>query len=130
MAGPESKALVAELDGKLSPLGPFRAKAMFSGYGLYLDGIIFGLILREKFYLKVDDRNRPDFVKAGSEPFRYDTRRGEVTINSYWRCPDGIRADTRKLKKWVESALAASRRIAAVKKPRPAKPRPRRNPFL
>ena len=82
MAGPAAKAIVAELDAKLAPLGPFRAKAMFSGYGLYLDGIIFGLVLRENFYLKVDDRNRPDFAKAGSEPFRYDTRRGEVTIDS------------------------------------------------
>lgn len=130
MAGPQAKAIVAELERKLTPLGPFRAKAMFSGYGLYLDGTIFGLVLREHFYLKVDDQNRPDFQAAGSAPFRYDKRTGEVTIDSYWRCPDAILADTAKLRQWVENAIAASGRIAARKKPRPTRPRPRRNPFL
>lgn len=130
MAGPQAKAIVAELEGKLTPLGPFRAKAMFSGYGLYLDGIIFGLVLREHFYLKVDDHNRPDFVRAGSEPFRYETRRGEVTVDSYWRCPARIMADAGKLQEWVGNSLAASRRIGTRKKPGGRKPRPRRNPLL
>ena len=35
---------VADLDAKLAPLGHFRARPMFGGYGLYLDGVIFGLI--------------------------------------------------------------------------------------
>lgn len=130
MAGPQSKAMVAELERKLAPLGPFRAKAMFSGYGLYLDGTIFGLVLRDTLYLKVDDGNRPDFVKAGSEPFRYEKRTGEVTVDSYWTCPAKVMAEAGKLRKWVEKALSASRRIAARKKPRPTHPRPRRNPFL
>lgn len=130
MAEPEAKALVAELDAKLAALGPFRAKAMFSGYGLYLDGVIFGLILRAGFFLKVDEVNRPAFVEAGSEPFRYEKRTGEITIDSYWRCPAQVLAEAGTLREWVTGSLAASRRIAARKKPRARKPRPRRYPFL
>lgn len=134
MAGPVAKELVAVLEAKLAPLGPtlgpMRAKPMFSGYGLYLDGIIFGLVLRETFYLKVDDENRPDFVKAGSTPFRYATRQKEVTVDSYWHCPEKIFKDAAKLRIWVEKSLAASRRVNARKKPRSNKPRPRRNPLL
>jgi len=134
VAGAAAKELVAALEAKLAPLGPtlgpMRAKPMFSGYGLYLDGIIFGLILRENFYLKVDDENRRDFVKAGSAPFRYETRQREVTVDSYWVCPDKIFKDGAKLRAWVEKSLAASRRINARKKPRSTKPRPRRNPLL
>lgn len=129
MASPQAKAIVIELERKLTPLGPFRAKPMFSGYGLYLDGVIFGLVLRENFYLKVDDQNRPDFVKARSEPFRYETRKGEVTVDSYWRCPAKVMAASGTLQEWVEKSVAASRRIGAKKKPRPSKPRPRRNPL-
>lgn len=129
------KAIVAGLERKLTPLGPFRARAMFSGYGLYLDGVIFGLVLKSGFYLKVDDGNRPDFRAAGSEPFRYMKRNGEVTIDSYWRCPPAVLDDTGTLQEWVCGAAAASRRIAAARKPRanrsrPAAPKRRRNPFL
>ncbi|MDY0870801.1 TfoX/Sxy family protein [Dongia rigui] len=134
MASPLAKELVAVLEAKLAPLGPtlgpMRAKPMFSGYGLYLDGIIFGLVLRETFYLKVDDENRPDFVKAGSVPFRYATRQKEVTVDSYWICPEKVFKDAAKLRAWVEKSLAASRRANARKKPRSTKPRPRRNPLL
>jgi len=134
MAGPQAKAIVADLDRRLTPLGPFRAKPMFSGYGLYLDGVIFALVLRETLYLKVDDRNRPDFDHAGSAPFRYETRKGEVTVNSYWRCPAEVLAQTETLQEWVTGAVAASRRIAAANaragRSRPAKRKPRRNPFL
>lgn len=134
MAGPAAKAIVAALEAKLAPLGPtlgpVRAKPMFSGYGLYLDGIIFGLVLRETFFLKVDDENRPDFVKAGSAPFRYETRQRQVTVDSYWLCPEKVFKDAAKLRTWVEKSLAASRRANARKKPRSSKPRPRRNPLL
>lgn len=134
MAGPLAKDLVAALEAKLAPLGPtlgpMRAKPMFSGYGLYLDGIIFGLVLRETFYLKVDDENRPDFVKAGSAPFRYATRQREVTVDSYWLCPEKVFKDAAKLRAWAEKSLGASRRANARKKPRSTKPRPRRNPLL
>ena len=61
----------ARVLGLLLPLGPVHAKAMFGGYGLYLDGVIFGLIADDRLFFKVDDDSRATFAKAGGEPFTY-----------------------------------------------------------
>ena len=132
MVTPAGKKLVASLGAKLAPLGPFQARPMFGGYGLYIDGLIFGLMISDQVFLKVDDQNRAVFETAGSEPFRFETARGE-TITSYWSCPDAVLRDATKLQLWVTGALAASRR-AQLKKPARKKhgdkPTRQRNPFL
>jgi DNA transformation protein len=125
--------LVAALGAKLAPLGPFRARPMFGGFGLYIDGVIFGLMAWDQVFLKVDDKNRPAFETAGSEPFRYATARGETTIASYWRCPEKILRDAGKLQAWAAEALAASKRAQKAKPVRRksvGKPARSRNPFL
>ena len=109
----QQQKLVDELDIKLAPLGHFRALRMFSGYGLYLDGTIFGLIARDRLWLRVDDRSRPDFQKAGMEPFAY-SRDGKSVSLTYFRCPDPVLADPAKLRKWAKEARRAS---AERKKP-------------
>lgn len=129
--------LATALGTKLAPLGPFQARPMFGGFGLYIDGAIFGLIASGQVFLKVDDQNRATFEAAGSEPFRFEKTRGETIITSYWRCPDAILRDATKLQLWVTGALAASRR-AQLKKPARkktahkktgGKPSRQRNPF-
>jgi DNA transformation protein len=95
---PQQK-LVDEIDTKLAPLGHFRALRMFSGYGLYLNGVIFGLVARDRLWLRVDDRSRPNFQTAGMEPFAY-TREGTSVSLAYFRCPDPMLADPAKLRKW------------------------------
>jgi DNA transformation protein len=132
MAGPAVKSLIAALEAKLTPLGPFHARPMFGGHGLYIDGMIFGLLASEHVYLKVDERSRGAFEAAGSAPFRYETSRGETTITSYWRCPDNVLGDAKKLRAWVTNALAASRQARQKKPERKkviGKPSRQRNPF-
>ncbi len=62
----EYKAFVAE---QLEPLGPVTTRNMFGGAGVYLDGLMFGLIANETLYFKVDDRNRVDYESEGLGPF-------------------------------------------------------------
>jgi len=133
MSKAAEKSLIAVLGAKLAALGPFIARPMFGGYGLYIDGLIFGLMVGDQVFLKVDERNRGRFESAGSRPFRYETSRGETSIASYWRCPDDVLADARKLRLWTNEALSASRQ-ARQKKPARKKivgrPSRQRNPFL
>jgi DNA transformation protein len=110
--------LVDELDIKLAPLGHFRALRMFSGYGLYLDGAIFGLVARDRLWLRVDDRSRPKFQKAGMEPFAY-SRDGKSVSLTYFRCPDPVLADPPKLRKWANEA-----RRASIERKKPTRKRP------
>ena len=46
----------------LATLGPARAKRMFGGHGLYVDGLFVGLVTsHERLYLKADEAARPRF---------------------------------------------------------------------
>jgi len=133
MATAAENKLVTALGTKLAPLGPFQARPMFGGFGLYIDGAIFGLIASGQVFLKADDQNRATFEAAGSTPFRYVTTRGEKTSTGYWLCPDAVLRDATKLQLWVTGSLAARRR-ALLKKPARkktvGKPSRQRNPFL
>jgi len=101
----EFAALVEEV---LQPVGPVDVRAMFGGHGVFLDGVMFGLIADEVLYLKVDDQNRGRFEEAGLEPFVYAAG-GRSTTMSYHRAPD-LLEDWDALEPWVASALNASRR--------------------
>ena len=94
---------------------------MFGGHGLYLDGVFFGLIAYDTLYLKTDEQNRPDYIKAKSKPFSFESGRKGLVITSYWQCPDAVLKDGRKLRRWTEKALEVARRVKAAKPKRKAK---------
>jgi DNA transformation protein len=109
-ANPVTSDLIAQLDKKLAPLGHVRARRMFSGYGVYLDGVVFALVLHGKIWLRVDDQTRPDFVRAGMKPFSY-TRPSSgkvIAVESYYQCPEAVLADGAKLRRWCKEARRAS----------------------
>lgn len=47
----------------LKPHGSIRAQAMFGGYALYHEGILFALIIEGQVYFKIDDITKPDFER-------------------------------------------------------------------
>jgi TfoX N-terminal domain len=66
----------------LRPLGPVSARRMFGGHGIFMDGLMFGLIADAQLYLKVDEGNRAAYEAEGLQPFTYARAGG-------WRCPTG-----------------------------------------
>jgi DNA transformation protein len=104
-----AKAFVNQVVSHLNQVAPVTARAMFGGYGLYAEGVMFGLIADETLYFKVDDQNRPSYLAAGSEPFTYD-RNGKPIQMSYYRLPDAVFENIEQLAAWVEAAQAAARR--------------------
>ncbi len=85
------------------------ARGMFSGYGLYQHGTIFGLIIEGVLYLKVGERTQAAYEAAGSQPFRYDRRNGTTVAMSYWEVPEAVLSDRSTLARWVADAVAMSR---------------------
>jgi TfoX/Sxy family transcriptional regulator of competence genes len=69
-------------------------------------------------YLKVDDSNRPDFVAAGTGPFRPYGTGGEVM--QYYEVPAGVLENAVELGRWAAKAIAVAR---AKKAARPKKKR-------
>ncbi|HYF85971.1 TfoX/Sxy family protein [Azospirillum sp.] len=61
---------VATLCEMMASLGDVRARRMFGGYGLSIDGLTFALVADETLYFKADDVNRSAFAELGLEPFR------------------------------------------------------------
>jgi DNA transformation protein len=102
---PEFLNLVIE---KLSLIGDIKGRAMFGGYGIFHEGLMFALISEDILYFKVNDSNRDIYEKAGSNPFPHGI--------SYWEVPTEVFEDTAKLDEWANISIAIAKE--AVKKKR------------
>lgn len=53
------------VDG-LAPLGAVSLRKFFGGLGIYLNGLMIGMIIRDELYFKANAQTRARFVDAGS----------------------------------------------------------------
>lgn len=102
---PQFQAFILDL---LAPLAP-SARRMFSGVGLFRDGVMFGLLVRDVFYLRVDNRTRTRFEDAGSGPFTYDRAGRSVSLSAYYAVPEGLLDQPEELLVWARDATGAAR---------------------
>jgi DNA transformation protein len=116
-------------DFVLDLLGPLDAlpKRMFSGVGLFHGGVMFGLLVHDTMYLRVDDQTRERFIDAGSRPFSYMRGGREVSLAAYYLVPEDLLDRHDDLLQWARDAIGASRR-AASRAPVSAVRRDRRKP--
>ncbi|MGH6857144.1 MAG: TfoX/Sxy family protein [Methylocella sp.] len=99
--------------------GPISARKMFSGYGIYHHGLMFGLVAADTLYLKADAENANHFENEGLGRFEY--KNGERVVKmSYWRAPAGIMEDRDEAALWArrsyEAALRSQRSMKMTKK--------------
>ena len=104
----------------LTPLHP-QPRRMFSGVGLFCDGAMFGLLVRDAFYLRVSDATREAFERAGSAPFSYDRSGRNVSLAAYYEVPEGLLDQPDELLQWARDAIDAA--SAAKRKPKAARKR-------
>lgn len=89
--------------------GPIHARRMFGGWGIYHDGLMFGLYAAGRLYLKTDAHNVAHFEAAGCAPFTY-SQRGKVVKLSYWSAPEVILDERDQARIWGLSAFEAALR--------------------
>jgi len=100
------------LDELLAALGAVHARAMFGGHGLYLDGVMFAIVVDDTLYLKCGSGNREPLRQAGARPFRY--RRGAREIEmAFLSAPVEALDDADTLCEWARGALQAARHAGA-----------------
>jgi DNA transformation protein len=104
-----SDGFLALLKDLLSDLGTVTARRMFSGAGIYIDGVIFALVIDDVLYLKTDDNSRAAFEAEGLEPFSF-VKQGKRISTSYWRAPELLLDDRTEMQQWAARALLAARR--------------------
>ena len=90
---------------------------MFSGVGLFHGGAMFGLLVRDAMYLRVDDATRERFERAGSRPFSYMRGEREVSLSAYYVVPEDLLDRQDELLQWARDAIAAARRAASSARP-------------
>ena len=100
--------------------GPVNVRRMFSGAGIFVDGMMMALVVRDVIYLKADAETIPAFEQEGLSPFSYATRDGTRQLTSYWRMPDRLYDDPDELAVWARQSLAVARRKAERTKPKKA----------
>ncbi len=97
--------------------GPVEVRRMFSGVGVFADGLMVALIVRDVLYLKSDDAGAERFVAEGCERFGYTRKGGKRTALPYWRIPDRLLDDPAELADWARASLAVACVRRTVAKP-------------
>jgi len=98
------------VDDLMGGVKGIAARAMFGGYGIYWEGVMFGLIADDVLYFKVDATNRREYEASGSRPFTYQAKGRKKIALSYWEVPATILDDRDALVAWAQK----SRKINAV----------------
>ena len=113
MSGAEVPDRITEL---FTGFGPVAVRRMFSGSGVFADGLMIALVVDGVIYLKADDSLFPLFEREGQAPFSYKTRDGRRTLNSYWRMPERLYEEPDELADWARHSLQAARRAGSKRK--------------
>jgi DNA transformation protein and related proteins len=95
-------------------LGPIQAKRMFGGYGIYHDGLMFGLVVANQLYLKVDDENRHFFLTQKLGPFVF-AMKGKPVQLSYHLAPEAIMDERELAAMWARRSWNAALRAQSLK---------------
>ena len=106
-ADPNYMNYVMEL---LSPIGEVKSRAMFGGYGIFHENVMFALIAGSTLYFKVNDSNRTAYENAGSRPFPHNM--------PYYEVPVEVLEDTAKLHEWANISIAIAHATVKKKKRR------------
>ncbi|MFI4920742.1 MAG: TfoX/Sxy family protein [Gammaproteobacteria bacterium] len=78
-----------------------KVRAMFGGYGLYMDQSFFGIVHKGALYLRTDEASRPAYLKKGSRPFN---PKGVKELHRYYEVPSEVLEDAEMLLGWAKTA--------------------------
>ena len=90
---------------------------MFGGYGIYLDGLMFGLVADSVLYLQADKESENEFKDRGLEAFTY-SKKGKEYKMSYYQAPDEALEDSEEMNSWANRAFGAAFKAASKKRKR------------
>jgi len=100
---------VDNLSEVFDSFGSVSSKRMFGGYGIYHDGLMFGLVADDILYLKADKESELIFTEQGLYPFEYE-KNGRKMKMSFYLAPEEIFDDPGVAKEWGVRAFEAALR--------------------
>ena len=111
----EEKEFVTYVVELMLSIGPVSAKRMFGGHGLFLDGLMFGLVADSILYLKTDTETEKDFIAKGLKVFTYH-KKGKEFRMSYYQAPEETLEDADEMHSWAKKAYGTAQKAAANKR--------------
>jgi DNA transformation protein len=103
LAGAGNHDSIVEL---FSIFGPVTVRRMFSGAGIFAEGLMIALMVDGVIFLKSDAHIVAEFEREGAFPFSYETKNGKP----YWRMPERLYDDPDELAGWARRSMEAARR--------------------
>ena len=97
---------------QLAPLGRVSLRRMFGKTGVVCDGLMFGMVADDTFYVRVDEGNRAAFAEAATGPPLNYEKGGRSIDLAFWRVPERLFDEPDELLVWAREALGAARRVA------------------
>lgn len=86
---------------QLRLVSDIRVKRMFGSFGLYMDGVFFGILSDNCLYFKTNDKIRDKYEKLGMKPFQPSVKQ---KLKNYYEVPPEIVEDPYSLKEWSEES--------------------------
>ncbi len=78
------------------PLGEVKSRSMFGGFGIFVDDIMFALVVNDCLHIRSDEQSKKYFAKQGCQPYVYSKKGFPVVTKyyslpqNYWDTPDEI----------------------------------------
>lgn len=113
-ASNEEKEFVTYVVELMQSIGPVRARSMFGGHGIFLEGIMFGLVADSALYLKVDKATESEFKSKGLKAFTYN-KKGKEFKMSYYQAPEEVLEDSEEMNSWANKAYSTALKAASKK---------------
>ncbi len=88
-------------------LGRVGARAMFGGYGIFMNDLMFGLVADDVLYLKTDEQINSIFDEKSLPHFIY-YKQGKPTQMSYRQAPESVLDDPDEMINWASRSYAAA----------------------
>jgi DNA transformation protein len=106
---------ISYLHEVFAPFGIIQIRRMFGGFGLYHQSLMFGLVVDDTLYLKVDADSKPAYEKLQRAQFKFE-RLGKIIKMSYYQAPDEIFEDADQATLWARRAYKAALKAHNSKK--------------
>ena len=114
---PVSAAYKAFIEDLLSGFGRVTIRNMFSGAGLYADGVMFAILADDTLYLKTNAVSAFAFASEGMTPFKYQPAGKDPVAMPYWEVPPRLLEEPEELARWARQAHDIAR-ASKAKAPR------------
>jgi DNA transformation protein len=93
----------------LQGMGRVEARRMFGGAGLFRDGLMFGVLVDDVVYFRVNADLQAELETRGSAPWTYSVKKdGSVREMGYWRMPETAADDPDEAVEIGRKALVAA----------------------